>query len=116
YENPEIELCATSHLDSYNNNNPDASGSVCGGCGSLGLNSNSDNTTKPPCLIMVDVNGDKKPNPANINCKDASCAKPYKFSDVEGRRLTDLFSIMVTDKEAIPYGVAAQKAMYQSQK
>ncbi|MDO5438295.1 MAG: type II secretion system protein, partial [bacterium] len=47
----------------------------CNGCGSLGLNSNTNNTTKPPCIIMVDVNGDKKPTPGNINCKDASCAK-----------------------------------------
>ena len=91
------------------------SNSVCGGCGSYGLNSNSDNTTKPPCMIMVDVNGDRKPNPDNINCKTASCAKPYKLSDPLGLKLTDLFSIMITDKQAIPYGVAAQRAMYQAQ-
>ncbi len=88
----------------------------CGGCGSYGLNSNTDKTTKPPCLIMVDVNGDKKPNPANINCKAKECAKAYKFSDAEGTKLTDLFSIIITDKSAIPYGVAAQRAMYQAQK
>ncbi|MDO5436705.1 MAG: type II secretion system protein [bacterium] len=91
-------------------------GQNCNGCGSLGLNNNTDNTTKTPCLVTVDVNGDRKPNPANINCKDTSCAKPYKFSDPEGKRLVDMFTIMITDKEAIPYGVAAQKAMYQSQK
>ncbi len=89
---------------------------TCGGCGSYGLNSNADNTTKVPCLVTVDINGDKKPNPANINCKNISCAKPYKFSDATGTKLTDLFSIMITDKSAIPYGVAAQRAMYQAQK
>ena len=91
---------------------------ACGGCGSYGLNSNSDNTTKPPCLILVDVNGDRKPNPANVNCKDTGCKdeNEYKYSDALGLKLTDLFSIMITDKQAIPYGVAAQRAMYQAQK
>ncbi len=96
---------------------------TCGGCGSYGLNSNVDKTTKPPCLIMVDVNGDRKPNPANVNCKSTThikdvpdCAKPYKYSDPLGLKLTDLFTIIITDKQAIPYGVAAQRAMYQAQK
>ena len=87
----------------------------CNGCGSYGLNNNVDGTTQPPCLIMVDVNGDRRPNPANVNCKDATCAKPYKYSDPLGLKLTDLFTIMITDKQAIPYGVAAQRAMYQAQ-
>ena len=73
-------------------------------------------TTKPPCIITVDVNGDRKPNPANVNCKEKSCSKPYKYADPEGLRLSDMFTIMITDKEAIPYGVAAQSAMYQAQK
>ncbi len=89
---------------------------ICNGCGSYGLNSNTDKTTKAPCLIMVDVNGDKKPNPANVNCHDTTCSKPYKYSDALGIKLTDLFSIMITDKAAMPYGVAAQRAMYQAQK
>ena len=89
--------------------------SNCGGCGSYGLNSNPDGTTKPPCLIMVDVNGDRKPNPANVNCKKIDCAKPFKYSDPLGLKLTDMFTIMITDKQAIPYGIAAQRAMYQAQ-
>ena len=89
--------------------------SLCGGCGSYGLNNNPDDTIKPPCLIMVDVNGDRKPNPANVNCKNNTCAKPYKYSDPLGLKLTDMFTIMITDKQAIPYGVAAQRAMYQAQ-
>ena len=90
--------------------------SSCGGCGSYGLNNNPDNTTKVPCIITVDVNGDRKPNPANVNCKERSCAKVFKYADPLGLKLTDLFSIMITDKQAIPYGVAAQRAMYQAQK
>ena len=88
----------------------------CGGCGSYGLNNNTDGTTKPPCLIMVDVNGDRKPNPANVNCKTKECSKPFKYADPLGLKLTDLFTIMITDKQAIPFGVAAQRAMYQAQK
>ncbi|MDO5438096.1 MAG: type II secretion system protein [bacterium] len=107
-----VNLCGIGVSGSYNSD-PAAS---CGGCGSYGLNNNPDNTTKPPCLIMVDVNGDRKPNPSNINCKDASCLTPYKFSDPDGKILTDMFTIMVTDREAIPYGTAAQKAMYQNRK
>lgn len=114
YENPTVKVCTLGVSGDANTNKtaePD-----CGGCGSFGLNNNQDSTTKPPCLITVDVNGDKKPNPANINCKEASCASLWKLSDPEGKRLTDVFSIMITDKEAIPYGTAAQKAMYQGQK
>ena len=89
----------------------------CFGCGSYGLNNNVDDTTQPPCLIMVDVNGDRKPNPQNADCKSTSCASrnQIKISDPLGLRLTDLFTIIITDKQAIPYGVAAQRAMYQAQ-
>ncbi len=91
-------------------------GENCGGCGSYGLNSNSDNTTKPPCLITIDVNGDRKPNPSNVNCKSKICAKVQKYSDPTGVKLTDMFNVMITDKQAVPFGVAAQRAMYQAQK
>ena len=109
YENPNVKVCigATAYP-----NHPSYS---CGGCGSYGLNNNVDGTTKPPCLIAVDVNGDRKPNPANISCKSASCATPFKYSDPLGLKLSDMFTIMITDKQAIPYGVAAQRAMYQAQ-
>lgn len=103
------------NLNQYNSG-IDAGTQDCGGCGSYGLNNNPDGTTKPPCMIAVDINGDRKPNPANINCKANSCAKPYKYSDPDGKKLTDTFSIMITDKQAIPYGVAAQRAMYNSRK
>ena len=92
-----------------------ANNKSCGGCGSYGLNSNVDGTTKPPCIFMVDVNGDRKPNPANVNCKEKKCAIPFKYADPLGIKLTDMFTIIITDKEAIPFGVAAQRAMYQAQ-
>ena len=92
--------------------------SWCYGCGSYGLDNNVDMTTYPPCIIMVDVNGDRKPNPQNVNCHSEDCMDDniYKYADPLGKKLTDVFSIMITDKAAIPYGYAAQKAMYQAQK
>lgn len=111
YENPSVKLCIGS-------TSPRTQGMSCGGCGSYGLNTNQDGTTKPPCLISVDVNGDRKPNPQNANCKSITCAEVnrYKYSDPLGLKLTDIFTIMITDKKAVPYGVAAQRAMYQAQK
>ena len=110
YENPDVKACLGSTYI-HRGMKP------CGGCGSYGLNNNADGTTKPPCLITVDVNGDRKPNPNNVNCKEISCSKENypKYSDPLGLKLTDLFLIMITDKQAIPYGVAAQRAMYQAQ-
>ena len=111
YENNQVKLCTMGVSGEFND------GVSCGGCGSFGLNNNADGTTKPPCLIMVDVNGDRKPSPSNAECKNSTCGKNnfYKYSDPIGIKLSDLFSIMITDKQAIPYGVAAQRAMYQAQ-
>ncbi|MDO5437518.1 MAG: hypothetical protein Q4F80_04910, partial [bacterium] len=110
HEHPDMNICLGSLVGGRND------ALSCGGCGSMGLNNNPDNTTKVPCLITVDVNGDRKPNPENVNCKSLDCAKEQKYSDPQGKKLTDYFSIMITDREAIPYGIAAQRAMYNSQK
>ncbi len=119
YENPEVFACLQGQLLDFRwtSTNPNQFG-ACGGCGSYGLNVNPDNTQKPPCLIMVDINGDRKPNPANAKCTENSCAKEnkYKLADPTGERLTDLFTILITEKSAIPYGVAAQRAMYNGKK
>lgn len=114
HENPNIFVCSKQVVGNPSSEYLNA----CHGCGSYGLNNNTDGTTKPPCLVIVDVNGDRKPNPQNVNCKVAKCASEnvYKFSDIYGTKLSDVFSIMITDKTAIPYGVAAQRAMYQAQK
>ena len=84
-------------------------------CGSYGLGNNPNNTTMPPCLVMVDVNGDKKPNPsyvywANgaINFNDSKAIFPHPAD----KKLTDIFNIMITEEKAIPFGVVAQRAMY----
>ena len=92
----------------------------CGGCGSYGLNHNPNNTTKVPCAILVDVNGDKKPTPGNsyenVNVALSSAVEYYKIPKPEQNRVSDIFVILITDDRAFPYGVVAQKAMYQAQK
>ncbi|MDO5438105.1 MAG: hypothetical protein Q4F80_07915 [bacterium] len=91
----------------------------CNGCGSMGLNHNPNNTTKVPCAILVDVNGDRKPTPGNVNCRDSACAKTdnaYKVPLPGEKKIKDIFTILITEDRAIPYGVTAQKAMYNSQK
>ena len=91
----------------------------CFGCGSYGLGNNPNLTTKPPCLILVDVNGDKKPTPGNVNCQNQDCAKTsniYKVPLPSEKKVRDTFSILITEDRAIPFGVTAQKAMYQAQK
>ena len=98
--------------------NPNNIATTCNGCGSYGLKSN-DVTGKLPCIILVDVNGDKKPTPGNINCKNTACAKTdnlYKVPLPSEKKVRDIFSILITEEKAIPYGVTAQKAMYQAQK
>ena len=107
--------------DSYYYNREDGTPSytaTCNGCGSYGLKS-TDLTGKPPCLILVDVNGDKKPTPGNINCKNSTCGQKdnlYKVPLPSEKKVRDIFSILITEEKAIPYGVTAQKAMYQAQK
>ena len=60
-----------------------------------------------PCLIVVDVNGDRKPNPRKT--KGA-----YKVPAATARsKVLDVFPIIITDKNAYPYGVVAQRAMFQ---
>ena len=90
----------------------------CNGCGSYGLNHNPNNTTEPPCLIMVDVNGDKKPSPSNVNCNDSTCMTNnfYTYPAPDAKRVTDIFAIMITEDRAVPFGVVSQKAMYQARK
>ena len=105
-------------------------------CGSYGLANNSNNTTNPPCIIMVDVNGDRKPNPPiayvnpkthvtevvfangviqqNVNIENANQPYMYSYPSPTDKKLSDVFTIMITDEKAVPFGVVAQRAMYSS--
>lgn len=60
-----------------------------------------------PCLIVVDVNGQRRPNPRKTRGS-------YKVPGTKGRsKILDVFPIIITDKNAYPYGVVAQRAMFQ---
>ena len=107
-----IRTCIPSayYNDDYPNN--------CDGCGSYGLNNNPNGTTKVPCVILVDVNGDRKPSPQNAACRNTECSKNnfYKYPKIKPELYTDIFTIMITEDRAIPFGTSAQRAMYQAQK
>ena len=114
-----IYACDSSQLGFMNDYVIDAgaTGKPCGGCGSYGLYNNPNSTTKPPCAILVDVNGDRKPTPGNVNCTSPSCTNSniYKVPPPGEKLLRDTFLILITDRSAIPFGVTAQKAMYDAQ-
>ena len=59
-----------------------------------------------PCLVLVDVNGDRRPNPP--------ASGNYTVPLPESTRINDIFNIMITDSAAIPYGVVAQRTMFQN--
>ena len=73
----------------------------------------------PPCLIVVDVNGDKKPNRgvldfryfANGDIQDV-IVDNHTYPSPSDKKFSDTFLLMITDEKAIPYGVVAQRAMY----
>ncbi len=72
-------------------------------CGTSGLDVKGVSTAvrdSDPCVILVDVNGSKQPNQLTDN--------------VNG--ISDMFLIIVTDKNAFPYGEVAQKAYYEARK
>ncbi len=63
-----------------------------------------------PCLVIVDVNGERKPNPN----PDRKSEEGYKIPDVLSKsRILDVFPIVVTDKNAYPFGIVAQRAVFQ---
>ena len=64
-----------------------------------------------PCLVIVDVNGQRRPNPL----KDGrGGGTSYKVPGTGGRsKILDVFPIIITDINAYPYGVVGQRAMFQ---
>ncbi|MDO5436840.1 MAG: type II secretion system protein [bacterium] len=92
-----------------------------GYCGSMGLSDNPNGTTRPPCAILVDVNGDRLPNPAKKTEESLSSGWSdtnviYKVAQPGSKLIGDIFTVLITEDRAIPYGVVAQKAMYEAQK
>ena len=83
-------------------------------CGSYGLAENPNGTQYLPCILLVDVNGDRKPNPSMNFVTGGNQNFEYDYAKVGDKRLKDIFLILITDEKAIPFGVVAQKAMYNS--
>ena len=106
--------------DSVNNRpyNRMWSNGIQGNCGSLGLNNNSKADKSAPCIVSVDVNGDKKPNyflsggKSFHDMNPTNAATAYTYPSVNDKKLMDIFSILITEDRAIPFGVVAQRAMY----
>ncbi|MCD8024385.1 MAG: type II secretion system GspH family protein [Candidatus Gastranaerophilales bacterium] len=94
---------------SHSSSNAGSRSGIPGYCGSYGVAS-STGVTNYPCLILVDVNGDRKPNPANAD----ATSNTYSYAAPTDTLLKDVFTVMITDDRAVPFGVVAQKAMYQS--
>ena len=69
------------------------------------------NIMDKPCLIVVDVNGQRRPNPLKVG---RGYGTSYKVPGTQGRsKILDVFPIIVTDINAFPYGVVGQRAMFQ---
>ena len=95
-----------------------------GYCGSKGLNSSSENKENFPCIIVVDVNGDKEPSPY-YNKEDSKTEgfnypiARYQYETPDGtnkNKMGDVYTFLITDNEVRPYGIAAQKVFYKGRK
>jgi len=75
--------------------------------GNIGIEDDFGIFQNKPCLVVVDVNGERRPNPRKT--------PGYKIPAATGRsKILDVFPILITDKHAVPYGVVAQRALFQS--
>ena len=63
-----------------------------------------------PCLIIVDVNGEKKPNPRTGGNQSYKVPDPTSSKS----RFYDVYPVIVTDRNAYPFGVVAQRAFFQA--
>jgi len=73
----------------------------------MNIEDDAGNYINDPCLIVVDVNGERKPNPTKARDK-------YKVPSSTGRsKILDVFPIIITDVNAYPFGLVAQKALFQ---
>ena len=80
--------------------------SHCATPGQIIQDDNGDPHTEP-CFIIVDVNGQRRPNPRKTRGS-------YKIPKATARsKILDVFPIIITDKAAYPFGIVAQRAMFQ---
>lgn len=68
-------------------------------------------TANDPCIIAVDVNGDRGPI-----SKDDRDKITNGYPTADDTNTIDFLAVMITDTGALPYGAVAQRTMYQSDK
>ena len=73
-------------------------------------NRNSNCSVATPCVIGVDVNGDRGPVSDTERGELATGQYPTSADD----RTPDFFAVMITDSTVQPYGAVAQRTMYQA--
>ena len=105
-----------SGIDIYKWNEDGSRRGFGGNCGSYGLSVNLYNTKNTPCIVLVDVNGNRKPNPyaTEYYSNGDVVSYNYVYPSPSDKKITDVFNILITDEKAIPFGVVAQRAMYSS--
>jgi len=65
------------------------------------------NELRDPCLIIVDVNGDRRPNPRSERGS-------YKIPKASTKsRVLDVFPILINDKNAHPFGLVGQRVLFE---
>lgn len=100
YVFPKSESAISVELNSTNDEEKEKIGSKISNCGTKGLSVNDANPRArqaTPCLILVDINGDERPNKLTTS----------------STTFLDRYYVLITDKMAIPYGEMAQKAIYE---
>ncbi len=81
-------------------------------CGNKGILDKGRGKNNYPCVITVDINGDKRPSVPKKDSKGYLEVDYIFNSDPYTSELTDVFNIIITDTEAIPFGIQAQRAAY----
>lgn len=66
-------------------------------------------TQDAPCIITVDVNGDRGPTTVDDN----SYLTGDNYPTADDKEVPDCFYVMISDVSVQPYGAVAQRTMYQ---
>ena len=66
-------------------------------------------TQDDPCIILVDVNGDRGPTTVDDN----SYLTGDNYPTADDKEVPDCFYVMISDVSVQPYGAVAQRTMYQ---
>ena len=107
YEFPTAPAITSAGASAFSTNN--------GACARPGeeIQDDSGEARSLPCLIVVDVNGERRPNPINMTAGTQYKVPAVPANVTSRTKILDVFSIIVTDINAYPYGRVAQRALFQ---